>query len=403
MNTMNTMNTFKDTQKYGFSIKELIIDYIYDKVEIGEHNYKIIKNIAEIYDLNNYKHYISANSCGINSLIICITINNKYYSYIIDRRTLSYNKTTLKKSMVKFSEIVLNIEKKYYNGTIFDGILIENEANKDNNIFVISDVFLLCGIPQYNIDYKIKMFIINNMIKKLNSLGTSTEFMVSKPYDVSNTKLLFYEYLKSIDKKKFNVKGIVFYPQYSGTKYIYIFDKQDEECILYLTTHYPYVIKNTRPLSTPLPLSIHHPIPLPLSVEKKNIKLNVANVKYSNNDKTTKFKYVLNAKNDEDIMINIEMIKTHIPDVYKLYSVFKSNKNKYSKKNIGISYIPTYELSYKCKNYFLDSSSIVMKCLLNIKKYKWIPIEPASINKIDIINMDERFVIFEETHQDSDV
>jgi hypothetical protein len=54
----------------NMSIKESILDYLYNRIEIGDHKYTIIKNVGDIYELKNDRYYVSGNSCGINSIII---------------------------------------------------------------------------------------------------------------------------------------------------------------------------------------------------------------------------------------------------------------------------------------------------------------------------------------------
>ena len=54
----------------------------------------------------------------------------EYYSYLVDRRSISYNKNTLKKESVRFTEIKLSVDIKFYDGTIIDGILIDNDNGR---------------------------------------------------------------------------------------------------------------------------------------------------------------------------------------------------------------------------------------------------------------------------------
>jgi len=54
----------------NLSIKESILDYLYNRIEIGDHKYTIIRNVGDIYELKNDRYYVSSNSCGINSIII---------------------------------------------------------------------------------------------------------------------------------------------------------------------------------------------------------------------------------------------------------------------------------------------------------------------------------------------
>ena len=95
------------------------------------------------------------------------------------------------------------------------------------------------------------------------------------------------------------------------------------------------------------------------------------------------------------------MHKTDIPDVFKLFGIFFSN-GIYTKKRIGIAYIPSYKLSLKCKSYFMNKQIIIFTCKLDINKNKWIPVDEANVQKIDIINKHPRFTIIEEEVYDED-
>ena len=93
------------------------------------------------------------------------------------------------------------------------------------------------------------------------------------------------------------------------------------------------------------------------------------------------------------------MVKTQTPDVYKLFGIFVNKQDKnpvYIKKKIGFAYIPTYILSIKCSMYFLNRNSLVMSCKFNTNKNKWVPIDEASEQKIDIINLEKRLKITEQ-------
>jgi len=93
------------------------------------------------------------------------------------------------------------------------------------------------------------------------------------------------------------------------------------------------------------------------------------------------------------------MKKTNTPDVYKLYGIFynkQTDQINYIKKRIGYAYIPTYILSIKCKLYFLNRDSLIMSCLFNTNKNKWVPIDEATVQKIDILNDEKRLKITEQ-------
>lgn len=401
LNNNNTNNNEYINDNINISIKEAILDYLYNRIEIGDHKYTIIKNVGDIYELKNDRYYVSGNSCGINSIIIFMKKNNNYYSYLIDRRSISYNRQTLNKSKVRFTEIKLSVDLKIYDGTIIDGILIDNDSNKislKNNgingginvnsvngvnvnskmLFMITDVFVLNGKSIINMNYKKKMYIMNDIINKYVEVNNNNniELFISQPYELNQLSSLFQENIYN-NTKKYNIKGIAFYPELSGSKLIYIFDKNDEKIKEEL-------IKGIENIDNNL-LKIEE------EIEDKDI---------NNIDKKIIYKYeIKDIENIKEIILNFEMKKTLISDVYKLYAIF-NYKNKYIKKKIGIAYIPTFVLSLKCKNLFLNKENIIMKCSLT--NNKWIPLEESNINKIDIINLDIRFKIIEEILENYD-
>ena len=224
------------------------------------------------------------------------------------------------------------------------------------------------------------MNIYRELIEKnINTTNTTIEIFVNKPYEINQMTNLFSEY---IDKnyKNFNIKGITFYPENSGTKLIYLFDKQDEKIKSELLSGSANISENLDP--------------------DDNLHL------IENSEKKKIFKFeLMNPECEDDIAFNLQMYKTNISDVYKLYAIFNNktkNENKFTKKRIGIAYIPTYILSLKCKNLFMGYSSKIIKCMFNSYKGQFIPIEESAVQKIDIINNDKRLKITEEEIVDND-
>lgn len=365
----------------NINIKNIMLDYLYNKIEVADHKYVIIKNIGDVYELKNRKYYVSGNTCGINSFLIFMKKDNNYYSYLVDRRSISYNRNTLKKASVRFTEIKLPVDLKLYEGTIIDGILIDSdnkliqkgETKSIKMMFMISDMFTFCGKSLLSMNYKQKMFTIGTMlescIEKNNNHLNNIELFLSRPFEINQANDLFSEYITPYTKK-YNIKGLTFYPEISGTKLIYLFDKQDDK------------IKNE--------LSNGNVEINPNAKNDDNLQL----LDVSDTKKVFKFE-LFNPECIDDIVLNLEMIKTGISDVYKLYGIFY-NSDKYIKKRIGIAYIPTYEVSLKCKLLFLNSNSKIMNCKFNTNKNKWVPLDTAAIHKIDIINNEKRLKITEE-------
>jgi hypothetical protein len=315
--------------------------------------------------------------------------DGNYYSYLVDRRSISYNRNTLKKSSVRFTEIKLSVDLKLYEGTIIDGVLIDTENDKiiskgetksNKMMFMVSDVFTFCGKSLLSMNYKKKMFIIGTMLSeyidknKVNS--NNIELFVSRPFEINQGSDLFAEYINPYSKK-YNIKGLTFYPENSGAKIIYLFDKQDDKFKFDLVNRKATINSNAK--------------------TDDNLQL----LESSETKKIFKFELV-DPECIDDIVIKLEMRKTGISDVYKLYGIFH-NLDKYIKKRIGIAYIPTYELSLKSKMFFINSESKIMNCKFNSYKGKWIPIEESSVQKIDIINNEKRLRITEEEVIDQDI
>ena len=367
---------------------ENIIDYLYDNININEHRYIIIKNYNDILNIKNQYHYCISNSCGINSFIIFMKKNNTCHSYLVDRRSLSFNKQSCKIDNIRITHIKLSVDLKFYDGTIIDGIVIDNEINKLNNKnnsskieFMINDVFMLCGKKMTMSNYKKKMFIVKNILDNLIKPNTqdNINLYIPKVYELNQIGSLFKENI-SINHKKHNIKGLSFLPEKSGTKLIYIFDKIDDTFKNELIKYDDNLLKN----------------------DKDNKMINndekISNSINLNDKKIYSFEFQ-NSKYINEIILNFEMVKTNISDIYKLYSIFQYS-DTYIKKRIGTAYIPTYELSLKCKLYFMNKDSIIMSCKLNSKK-KWIPVKIADIQKIDIITNDKRVIIIENCEDDT--
>lgn len=365
----------------NINIKNAVLDYLYNKIEVSDHKYVLIKNIGDVYEMKNKKYYVSGNTCGIISFLIFMKKNDSYYSYLVDRRSISYNRNTLKKSSVRFTEIKLNVDLKLYDGTIIDGILIDSDnkivqkgVNVSNNMsFMITDVFTFCGKSLLTMNYKKKMFTINSMlsecIDKEKSKTNNIELFVTRPFEINQANDLFNEYINPYIKK-YNIKGLTFYPENSGTKLIYIFDKNDDK--------FKNEISNGS-----IEININ-------SSNEDNLQL----LDVSEHKKIFKFE-LFDPECVDDIVLNLEMKKTGVSDVYKLFGIFYDSQ-KYIKKKIGIAYIPTYELSLKCKLFFMNNETQIMNCKFNSYKNKWIPIDIASIQKIDIVNNEKKLKITEE-------
>ena len=193
--------------------------------------------------------------------------------------------------------------------------------------------------------------LINFLPKKKNFINDNN-LVVHRPYEINQIPSLFQECIKN-DVKKYNIKGLTFFPEFSEKKLIYIFDKNDDSTKYKLYNNI-YENNNLDNSNNNLDNS-HNNLD---NSNNKNIITNV-NSQFNKNDnlnnkniykKIMKFS-LFDIEIIDDIILNLEMHKTNIFDVFRLFGIFENNK-KYIKKYIGIAHIPTYELSLHCKKIF---------------------------------------------------
>jgi hypothetical protein len=375
-NNDSNKNTFK-TDDISKTIKEIIIKYIYNKIDLKEYKFVQINNSVDILDLKNSKYYISANYGGIPSLLVFLKYNDEYYSYLIDRRSLSFKginnegNTNYMINTVRMTKIKLSVDIKFYDGTILDCCLIDNIYNEQLQI-IINDIFYLCGKSLLTINYKKKIFTCKSFIENnyKNEKNDNARLHISPTYELNSVVELFKEYI-GVNLTNLNIKGVVFYPKTSSTKLIYIFDRSDNQ--------YREDIINNKII-----IGVENNLKSDKEEENKNDE---------DVEKIIKFE-LTDIGNMEDIVLNFEMKKTKKSDVYKLYSIFYIG-NKFYKKKISIAYIPSYVYTLKCKNFFEKNDSVIVECLFHSYKGLWIPQKISSLQKIDIINKDSRLKITE--------
>jgi hypothetical protein len=332
-------------------LKKKIINYLYDNVHLYTYKFKKIERNEDI-TLINSKYYLTANYCGIPIFLIFLKMNNNYNCYSIDRRTLSFEKSKINISNVRITQINAHVDIKLYDGSIFDCSIIDETSD-----IIITDVFYYCSKNMLSHNYKNKMLLIKNLKIKIENIN----IYISSSFEIDNYKDLFNEYLK-MNSKKMNIRGIAFYPEKSGTKLIYVFNKQD--------------------------LAIKDEI-----INSKDDKKLIINDKQTinqdgyitNNKLPMKEITCFNLKDittQDDIFLNFEVVKKSIPDVYELYAYYDDNLIK---KKIGISYVHSYDLTLKCKKIFENTNTQILKCKFNKNNKKWIIIDKTTEN-ISILN-----------------
>ena len=348
-------------------VKQQLISYIYSTVELFNFKYKLMEYDNDLPLLLKAKHFVSANYSGSNCLLVFIKVKEKYLSYLIDRKTLSYDKNHINYDNLKMFSVNIRLDESIYKGTIFDGIFIQNNRTRT---YVITDAYQFRGQNTFNdkIQYKIMNIVayLNANLKE-DVMMNNLKLTVNKLYDIEETETLISKTIP--EAKNVLIKGITFYPEISGTRLIFMFNNE--------------VVK-----------------------QENNININQNNNSYHDNvdnlRSRTSVRYIAKS-NIVHVIATFELKKTPDTDVYKLFLVESVNRDgrmiKQSKK-MGIAYIPSTECSVMCRNIFAKNvdTRVLMKCKFISDKNKWVPIEQDTVSKYpsDILDVEQKMDIIED-------
>jgi hypothetical protein len=379
-----------ETDKHN-SFNQQIVNYIYSTIDLFRFKYEILKFDSDLTELLKQKYLVSANFSGSSSLLVFTKINDKFNSCLIDRSTLKYNQNKINFNAVEISNVNLSLEPSIYNGTILDGI---NYKNKNENIFIISDIYYFKGQDFTNTKLDIKLHTILTYLKTNydeNNKNNNIILTVNKTYSITETDHLINNVIPNM--KSISVKGICFYPEISGSKLIYSFNNDkcaNTNMISNIKTNQILPVKNNTQFNQEIN-------------QKSNINLNAKKYK----------KTIYLPLKMKDINYVFEMKKTDIPDVYHLNAVelVESEENNLEIKNkilrrkrISLAYIPNIEKSNWCKNAFKNINfegnycacdKILVNCKFHIDKQRWEPISisnasrPSFISDFQPLNIDE--------------
>lgn len=360
-------------------IKQQLIDYIFSVVDISKFKYKLLETRDDLQLLSSTKFYISGNYTGPNCLMVFTKNKDRYYSFIVDRKTLSYKQSQINIDNVVINPIELGLDESVYDGTIIDGILSQTDNSK---IYIITDVYLLRNKLLTNDKIKHKLLEIRAYLDanlSQNKNVNNIDVMVNKLYEMSEI-----QHLKSIIPQMKNppVRGLAFYPDISGTKLIFLFNKLQNN--------------NEKPFQKQNQTSYRHHnqqqnqqqqnFDRQYNFNQQNRKQQFINEK-DNIEKTNspengslnikqKYRYV--CKTDETVVLTFELRKTEQIDVYKIFLVEKINNGEkfvLKTKKYGIACIPTIDCSKMCKDAVILTGKALVKCKYDNTKERWIPIE----------------------------
>lgn len=223
----------KNVNINSVQVKSDIIDYVFKVIEMGKYKYKLIQHFNDLTILTKDKYYVSPNFTGKNCLMVFTKLKDIYYSVLLDRKTLKYNKSYIKIEQVKIIPINhIMANKNIYDGTIIEGKLLHNQK------FYITDIYFLDGRDKAGESIKSKLDEFSTYIDKYIKIDQN-----NNKFDLEINKLYVYNDIQFIidnfKESPYKMYGIIFYPNISGTTLLFnnIFENDkpitnDNVCIL---------------------------------------------------------------------------------------------------------------------------------------------------------------------------
>ena len=328
---------YKNSKPSFLDPKQQIIEYIFNTIDVSKFKYEILQYESELSQLLKQKYYVTVNFSGFNCLMVFTKIHDRYFSIIVDRKTLSYNISKVDISKVKITNISLKLDSSIYLGTIFDGIYV---INKNEKLFIVTDVYYFRGQDFSNTHLTSKLLTIKSYLQSnynQNDNENNINIIVNKPSELKDIEHLVNDVIPKV--KDITLKGICFYPEISGTKLIYLFNNENK-----------------------------------INVDSEIEKTSCAYDYDKNIEEKNKPKFIPKS----GINYVFEMKNTNNADVYDLNIVELidgSNGKKLLKRVfVDIAYIPNIARSKWCTELLGDKKSILVECKYYKDKNKWEPI-----------------------------
>lgn len=327
-------------------VKRALVDYLYSAINVADYRYKIIHDHRDLSNISK-DHCVGYNYSGTNCFLVFTRQRGKYYSFLINRSTLSFTRDNLREDEVKVIPIDIRVDNNVYQGTVFDGVLLRYEGH-EKKTFVINDVYRLNGTNKQSEQIKHKQMhlrsYLKHMIKEDEQLN-NIELVCNEFHPLLHTRSLHHN-IESNHRSK-DIDGFAFFPNYSGTK------------VVFLTKHkQPYRKDN------------------PKGKEKQPTK------KKNQHDGTDRTVGKISRRDTEQpksthppLRAVFEMRKTDTPDVYDLY-LFSINKSKVqSLKRFASAHIPDAECSHLCRDLLDGGNECLVLCQYLDEDEKWVPLK----------------------------
>jgi len=320
------------------SLKNKIIDFIFNSVELSNYRYNILNNLQRLKFLKENEHYVTPNFMGVNYFVVFVTIEKVKYCVAIDKRRMSYHKNQTNLKKIIMYQVMINASNSIFRGTIFDCKLINTQRMVNNRKvynynMLIKDCYFLMGNKIVDIEMGAKIKHIDNVIKtqfgKIDR-HSNFSFKINKFCDYKDLKNLVNNV---IPKCSIKCQGLVFYPKYSGINIIYLDKKQEKIEITSTNNSEGTIISKEFDMITNL-----------------TEYLKCREYSYEKEGKVKK----------------LWLKNTEITDVYNLYESLENDK-------IGIAHVPNLKISQMCNNIVKDEP-VKFVCRYDKNYKKWIPV-----------------------------
>lgn len=389
-----------------------LIKYVYSTVDISRFKYEIIRHQHQLSRFITEPYFLSPNYYGKNCLLVFNKIKSKYYSFLVDRRQLSYSIDKVKMDEVYIHHCNVEVDLSIYNGTILDGIYIRKDQQHE---FIITDVYTFRGADctgnKLNMKlYEIKLYLdninsqIHNIHERINA-KTNLELKVNNVFELTDIREFVDIEMKKISND-YQLKGVCFYPEKSGTKLIYITDDASAEN---RTAKYDNRNDGHSDIHRDRTVDTISDRGSDRSPNRNSDRVPERNIEHGTNMIRSKalVKKVYVAKTNEPIYAVLEMKSTNTVDNYKLFAVEQvkdGSSIKLKKCQMDIAYIPNMERSRWCKDLITRShrGSVFVKCVWRDDKRKWEPLDVKNDVKLPSLMEDIRKNIIEMEISDSD-
>lgn len=411
--------------------KQQLVNFIYDKINLSNFKYDSLEVESDLPQLITKNYFVSANFSGSNNLLVFAKIKDRYHQFLVDRKTLSYNAKKVDIKNVKITTTKIGLDVDIYQGSIFDGIFVQN---KNGKTFIITDVYLFKGqdVTKSNLDSK--LFTVRTYLESNYKESKDNDIMVTVNmlFPLDKTRHLIDIVIPKI--KNFLIRGICFYPEMSGTKLLFKFDNDSPQTnsnnnysnngnngASYANSYNKnegqvnfsfFQVKtqnNTTNATNESKSTSESPSP-ETSPKTQNKQFSSPP---NNQNKQSQFfepiqvvpkapeikklikTYYVPKNSSSELSYVFEMKKTDNTDVYALIileKIEKDSKKYWKRKQIGHAYVPNLARSKWCKEIMEQSDgSVMVNCKFYSDKNKWEPItlsneeKPSKISDFDTI------------------